>query len=89
MQDSTSGLDYISKSVLMGGQSALLTWSSDGSVYLWNAETGDKLGSLLQGNTRQNPLKAHKWDFYCNINAHKREVVHASASTRFSLMLLA
>ena len=45
-----------------------------GSVYLWNTQTAEKLGGLVQGNTTNNIQRNVKWDFHVNLDYHKRRV---------------
>jgi WD40 repeat protein len=60
---------------------ALISWSYDGSVHLWNALTGENVGSLFQGHNKRHTQRTEKWRFELNLDAHKkREAVFLSES---------
>jgi hypothetical protein len=74
-------MELIDRAITRADQLVLLSWSYDGSVHLWEATTGERLGSLLQGNNRRNVFRKSQWNVYINLDLHrKREaefLVHA------------
>ena len=70
--DSQANLSYMSRQDT-GNSPVLLSWSFDGHVFLWDAVTGAKLGSLFQGHNRQHPKREANfpWKLKINLASHR------------------
>jgi hypothetical protein len=59
-----------------GTYPVVITWSHDGSVYLWDATTLEKVGSLIQGHNNRHPQRTEKWGLNLNLTQYqKREAL--------------
>ena len=49
----------------------LLSWSFEGTVRLWNADTGERVGELMQGHNARTPSRDERWEFHYDLAKHK------------------
>lgn len=75
-KEGVTGLGFVSE---YASTPTIISWSSDGTVHLWDAQHGDPLGSLLQSHNSRHPKRLAPWDFHVDLAKLKKtetEFVH-------------